>query len=742
MALLLRNNALPKIKHRPSDFEQGRSFTLPAPYGGLNLRDDITALKPNEARVLENFFPGAGQCEMRPGFAKYAIGLGTGEVETLAAFQGYSASKMLAGANGIIYDVTGGTYTDGNDQYTKVLLGFNGADGGTTIVDSNIGGSSHTWTAAGNANTDDAQKKFGLTSLACDGTGDWVTTADHADFTLGTSEFAVDFWLNCSAASGTAERLAGQAASGLAAATGAWYMERHTTDVIRAHVSNGSAWTTVTGTTTITATGWHHAALVRSGNTLKLFIDGEQEGGDVSFSATVNDSANALRVGAAGEETGDPWTGWIDEFRLSVGAARWTTDFTPPTVPHSPTELGSGFSENRWQTALYADRLFFVNGTDNPQVFNGSTLAGIVWSGSGLSADNDLINIALVRNRLWFCEKNSADVWYGAVGQITAASPLTEFSLSQIAGGGFCMAVGSWSRDGGDGADDLTIFVMSTGEILVYQGDPGSTFSLIGKYQAAPPVGRQCLIKVGGELVVITRLGFLPLSAAVGGVALDLARIDPWGKIAPLVASDAELDGSNAGWHGCLHNGVLYVNVPMTDAVLSKQHVLNTRNGAWGGPYTGWNGSSFCSFENELYFGGMDGTVKLVGGPDDDGVDITANANTAFVYPTPAQLTNVYTGIRPKMFAEGTITGLVGVDTDFVIRPLTGSVVNLFNDVSTTPWGSAWGSPWGSAGQGRPLWFSIRGEGKAISVRMRASGSTSDLKWYASDVLFKPGGIR
>ncbi len=741
MALLLRNNALPKIKHRPSDFEQGRSFTLPAPYGGLNLRDDITALKPNEARVLENFFPGAGQCEMRPGFAKYAIGLGTGEVKTLAAFQGYSASKMLAGANGIIYDVTGGTYPSGNDQHTKVLLGFNGADGGTTIVDSNIGGSSHSWTAAGNANTDDAQEKFGLTSLVCDGTGDWVTTADHADYTLGTSNFTVDVQVR-PAADGSQIRIAGQADSGLAAATSAWYIERLADNTIKAFVSNGSAFTELVSTTTVLAGAWAHIALERSGNVLSLAVAGEVED-TAAFSGTVPNVSVALRVGAAGEATGNPWNGWIDEFRLSVGVARWSgVDFTPPTVPHSPTELGSGFSENRWQTALYADRLFFVNGTDNPQVFNGSTLAGIVWSGSGLAADNDLINIALVRNRLWFCEKNSADVWYGAVGQITAASPLTEFSLSQIAGGGFCMAVGSWSRDGGDGADDLTIFVMSTGEILVYQGDPGSTFSLIGKYQAAPPVGRQCLIKVGGELVVITRLGFLPLSAAVGGVALDLARIDPWGKIAPLVASDAELDGSNAGWHGCLHNGVLYVNVPMTDAVLSKQHVLNTRNGAWGGPYTGWNGSSFCSFENELYFGGMDGTVKLVGGPDDDGVDITANANTAFVYPTPAQLTNVYTGIRPKMFAEGTITGLVGVDTDFVIRPLTGSVVNLFNDVSTTPWGSAWGSPWGSAGQGRPLWFSIRGEGKAISVRMRASGSTSDLKWYAVDCLYKPGGIR
>ena len=743
MALLLRNNNLPQIKHRPTDFQQGKSFTLPAPYGGLNLRDDITALKPNEARALENWFPGTGQCEFRPGFDKFAWGLGTGEVKTLAAFVGYTSSKMLAGANSTIYDVTDGTYSNGNDSFTKILLKFDGADASTTITDSNVGGSVHTWTAAGNAQIDTAQSKFGGSSGLFDGTGDWVTTSDSSDFTVGSGAFTVDFWFNCNAASGTEENLCGQCDSTPTNASTSFRIYRKTTDVIEAKVCVSTTAFTVTGTTQFTSstnTGWHHCALVRTSNTLKLFIDGVQEGGDVSISGTVNDSSNAFRVGASGEYTSDPWTGWIDEFRLSVGSARWTDDFTPPTIPHSPKELATGFSENRWQTALYSDRLFFVNGSDNPQVYNGTTCSDIAWSGSGLT-DNNLVNIALVRNRLWFCEVNSADVWYGAIGQITAASPLTKFSLSQVAGGGICMAINSWSRDGGDGADDLTVFVMSTGELLVYQGDPGSTFSLIGKYPAAPPIGRQCFVKVGGELVVITRLGILPLSAAVGGVALDLARIDPWGKIASGIADDAALDGGNPGWHGCLHNGVLYINVPQTDGVLSKHWVLNTRNGAWT-TYVDWNASILCSFNNELYFGGMGGTVNVTGASDDDGTDITASANCAFVYPTAAQLTNVYTGVRPKMQAEGTVTGLIGVDTDFVIRSLTGSTVTLFNDVSLTPWGSPWGSPWGTTGLGKPLWFKIRGQGKSVSVRLRASGSTPDLKWYASDVAYKPGGIR
>jgi hypothetical protein len=663
---------------------------------------------------------------------------------TLAAFMGYSSSKLIAGANGALYNVTDGTYADGNDSYTKVLLGFDGADAGTTITDVAVGGSAHSWSAAGNANTDTAQSKFGGTSLACDGTGDYVTCADHADFTLGSSDFTIDCWFYVNAAGGTQLLLAGQSDNLATASSTSFYIERRSSNnAIRFIAFQGGLNVDVESTTTFTNavnTGWHHLAVVRNGTSLKLYIDGTLENSD-TLTGAVNDSSNNLSVGRLGELTSSTWNGWIDEFRISVGIARWTANFTPPTVPHSPTVLASGFSLNRWQTALYSDRLFFVNGTDNPQVYDGSTVSAIAWAGSGLT-DNDLINVALVRNRLWFCEANKAHVWYGDIGQITAGSNLTKFQLEQIAGGGICMAIGSWSRDGGDGADDLTVFVMSTGEILLYQGDPATTFSLIGRYEGAPPVGRQCLVKVGGELVIITRLGLLPMSAAVGGVALDLARIDPWGKVAAGIAADAALDGGNAGWHAVMLNGVFYLNVPQSTGVLSKQWVLNTRNGAWT-TYSGWNPSRLCAFNNELNFGTQDnGAVKIVGGSSDEGEDITANANDAFVYPNQAQNTNVFTAIRPKMTASGTITGVIGVDTDFVIRTLSGSVVPLFEDVSLTPWGSEWGSPWGAQSDGEPQWFSCTGQGKAVSVRIRATGQASDLKWYATDLLMKPGGSR
>ena len=90
----------------------------------------------------------------------------------------------------------------GNDAYTKVLLDFDGDDGGVVVTDSNVGGASHVWTAAGNAQIDTAIKKYGTGAGLFDGSGDYFSTPDHADFTVGSSDFTVDCWFNCTEPAG------------------------------------------------------------------------------------------------------------------------------------------------------------------------------------------------------------------------------------------------------------------------------------------------------------------------------------------------------------------------------------------------------------------------------------------------------------------------------------------------------------------------------------------------------------
>ena len=82
------------------------------------------------------------------------------------------------------------------DEYTKLLLHCDGADGSTTFIDSATG---KTITASGNAQIDTAQYKFGGASGLFDGTNDFLYTPNHADFTFGTGDFTIDFWVRLAA---------------------------------------------------------------------------------------------------------------------------------------------------------------------------------------------------------------------------------------------------------------------------------------------------------------------------------------------------------------------------------------------------------------------------------------------------------------------------------------------------------------------------------------------------------------
>lgn len=236
---------------------------------------------------------------------------------------------------------TGTVAVGGNDTATKVLLHGDGTDTSTTITDSNTGGSVHTWTAAANAQIDTAQSKFGGASILFDGTGDFVSTPDHADFTLGSGAFTWDGWVRTTT-TGTALNIAGQAnAAGLANADSAWSLAKTAGNVIVFSLVQGTTVTTVTGTTALAANTWMHIAAVRTGNVLKLFINGVQEGGDIAFTGAVNDSASVLAVGRAGAITATEWNGWVEEFRLS-NSARWTANFTPPIAAYAGALIVTG----------------------------------------------------------------------------------------------------------------------------------------------------------------------------------------------------------------------------------------------------------------------------------------------------------------------------------------------------------------------------------------------------------------
>jgi hypothetical protein len=88
------------------------SLAIPAPVGGWNARDAIDKMPATDAVSMVNMIPRGTSCEQRRGSTRLATGLG-GSVDTLAAWTSKSTSKfsnkLIAGANGNLYNVTSGT---------------------------------------------------------------------------------------------------------------------------------------------------------------------------------------------------------------------------------------------------------------------------------------------------------------------------------------------------------------------------------------------------------------------------------------------------------------------------------------------------------------------------------------------------------------------------------------------------------------------------------------------------------
>ena len=220
---------------------------------------------------------------------------------------------------------------NGNDQYTKILLHMDGANGGTSFPDVNAGGSAHTWTAH-SATTVTSGQKFGTAIMQ----SPYIDAPAHADFNLGSGDWAIDFWFDTLAAgNGTSRYIAGQATNGGPLSSDSFTISLKTDDKILVSVATGSTTIFISGSTAITAAGLHHFQVSRTGNFLQMYLDGTKDATDVAFSATVPSPSRNFAIGRGGEISANTFAGLIDEFRLSVGTPRNTANFTPPTSAYS-----------------------------------------------------------------------------------------------------------------------------------------------------------------------------------------------------------------------------------------------------------------------------------------------------------------------------------------------------------------------------------------------------------------------
>ena len=362
---------------------------------------------------------------------------------------------------------------------------------------------------------------------------------------------------------------------------------------------------------------------------------------------------------------------------------------------------------------------------------------------TGLNS-NQFANINLFKERLYFVQKNSLSFWYLPVDSINGA--VSEFPLGGIfKKGGYLQAMGTWTIDAGYGVDDLAAFVTSNGEVAIYKGsDPSdpNDWALIGIWNIGQTFARKCLFKYGGDLLLLTEDGLVPLSAGLQSTRLD-PRVNITDKIFFAISQAADLYAANFGWqiNYFAKVNMLIVNIPVTGG--SEQYVMHNITKSWA-RFTNLNANCWELSGDDMYFGANGFVGKFYDTYADAGNNITAFVQQAYSYFDSRGQQKRFTLVRPILQTDnGLPTVLCGISTDFDTVNLTSQISFNPSILQTGEWDiDTWDDAnWGGGLVTTKIWQGVTGLGYAGSVSLNVVSQRIEFHWASTDFVMERGGI-
>jgi hypothetical protein len=234
---------------------------------------------------------------------------------------GYRVYKFTAGSGEITISSTTSVSSDTYADNVVLLMHMDGSHGSQVFTDS--GRNSKNVTRIGSPQISTTQSKFGGSSAYFDGSSA-ISFSPSQDWSFGSGDFTIECWVYLLSHGYPEPSTTGynhffsvtnQNTFGFKSWRDAYYLYTGTHDVM-----------TTTGPV---LNSWQHLALSRNGTSLKIFVNGVQAGSS-AISSTKTFGANDTAFIGSGWE-GEFLHGYIDEFRVTKGVGRYSTNFTPPT---------------------------------------------------------------------------------------------------------------------------------------------------------------------------------------------------------------------------------------------------------------------------------------------------------------------------------------------------------------------------------------------------------------------------
>ena len=354
------------------------------------------------------------------------------------------------------------------------------------------------------------------------------------------------------------------------------------------------------------------------------------------------------------------------------------------------------------------------------------------------------INNNVFKERLFFVEKNSMNVWYLNTKAVSGAASKLDFgSVAKL--GGFIQAMGTWTIDAGQGVDDYAVFVTNMGEVIVYEGtDPSDAtkWSLRGVWSLGPTFTRRCFTKFGGDLLLITQEGLVPLASALQSSRLD-PRVNLTDKIYGAFANATSLYSTNFGWEiqYFAKANMLIVNVPTN--IGKEQYVMNNITKSWG-RFTNIEATTFEVHNENLYFGGNGFVGKFWDTFADSGNVINATVQQAYNYFESRGQNKRFTLVRPIFLTDNGLPSVFcAINTDFDTQSQLGQV--SFNPTALTVgvWDVAtWDNNfWGGTLTVNKDWQGVSGIGYCASISLNVASKGIEVHWASTDFVMERGGV-
>ena len=450
-----------------------------------------------------------------------------------------------------------------------------------------------------------------------------------------------------------------------------------------------------------------------------------------------------------------------------------------------PTGTGSGIADNdvEWDyvtgarlvqsfgtttgNAGYGESVVFVSNTDGGHILvycdevnglyyyrSGAWEKPAMGGGAGQIANVDPANFVfpiVYKGRLWFVERDDGSAWYLAADTIYGAA--TEFKFGNyFRAGGHLVGLFQHTGDGGAGIDDLLVAVSSGGDIVIYQvTDPSSPTGIFQKgiwYAGGLPTGRKVATRHGGDLLVLTKNGILPISRLTIGQSIDDGQQYASYKISNLFNQLMYGKASIRGWSMSVHpeENALVVTYPTNTEQATEQLVMTLTGKAWT-RYSDLPIYSAAPHDGKFYFGTTDGRVCINDGYTDNVLlsdpntysDITFSLITAFQSLGNGRQKQVQL-VRPLWLCDGgavrfKLEGRYNFDLTQASAPDAGSVGGSVWDTGiwdTAQWSGEY-SPQnavrGVAGMGTHFAVAIKGKARARTVLT------------GMDITFTQGGV-